>query len=659
MIPARLIPVRRLAAVVAIALAALGLVAAALVAWKVHSTLHHLSAVVDGEDSFAAEVRPVSPAATAFDWIAPPAVFSSGAIFNDRLYLAGPAGLFEYSNRGELLHVYRVGQQLPAAPLGAMATATLSDAHQPELLIATAGAGVLAFDGAHFRQALAVKSEGEERSFPDNSANTITALLPLASGRLLMGTAKRGVLVYDGRRIAPFHSSLKNLYITALTGSEAELWVGTLNNGVYHWEGGEAQLIAGIPDPHVNAIVEGGGAAYVATPVGVAEITQNQVRRVIGKGIFAQAIAMDGARLAVGTLDQGLMNLPITGAEARWGHGGTISMPGEDAALDTGAIGQMFAAGTNLYAVAQSGLYQRDGNSGWRKVIAPQASMLTDGDISALAVDEEGRLWVGYFDRGLDIISASLDHATHVENDHIFCVNRILPHPQRHVVNVATANGLAIFDAGGREREVMGKAAGLIADHVTDVALYRGGMAVATPAGLTFLDDTGAHSLYVFQGLVNNHVYALGMRGDRLLAGTLGGISVLDNDTVTRNFTTATSALKHNWITAVVPVDDGWFVGTYGAGVERLTADSHFEPTEATQPEVEVNPNAMLVTQGHIFAGTLGRGLMVYNRRSQRWRSIAAGLPSLNVTAFAAAGGILYIGTDNGLVKIQEDRLDE
>jgi ligand-binding sensor domain-containing protein len=661
MIPARLIPVRRLAAVSAIALAALGLVAAAFVAWKVHSTLRHISAVVDAEDSLIAQVRPVSSATTAFDWIAPPAVFSSGAVFHDRLYLAGSAGLFEYGNRGDLLHVYRVGQQLPAAPLGAMATATLSDAHQPELLIATAGAGLLAFDGTHFRQILAVKSETvDRRSSPDESANTVTALLPLASGRLLLGTAKRGVLVYDGRRIAPFHGSLKNLYITALTGSEAELWVGTLNNGVYHWQGGEAQPIAGLPDPHVNAIAESGDAAYVATPVGVAEIAQNQVRRVLGKGIFAQSIALDGGNLAVGTIDQGLKNLPIAGAESRLGHGGTISMPGEDAAADTGAVGQIFAAGANLYAVAQSGLYQRDGDSGgWRKVIAPQPSMLTDGDVSALAIDEEGRLWVGYFDRGLDILSASLDHATHVENDHIFCVNRILPYPQRHVVNVATANGLAIFDADGREREVMGKAAGLIADHVTDVALYRGGMAVATPAGLTFLDQTGAHSLYAFQGLVNNHVYALGMRGDRLLAGTLGGISVLDNDTVTRNFTTATSGLKHNWITAVIPVDDGWLVGTYGAGVEHLTADSHFESTEATQPGVEINPNAMLVTQNHIFAGTLGRGLMVYNRRSQRWKTIAAGLPSLNVTAFAAAGGILYIGTDNGLVKIQEDRLDE
>ena len=48
-------------------------------------------------------------------------------------------------------------------------------------------------------------------------------------------------------------------------------------------------------------------------------------------------------------------------------------------------------------------------------------------------------------------------------------------------------------------------------------------MALATPAGITFLDESGAHSIYAFQGLVNNHVYALGADGDKLVAGTLGG----------------------------------------------------------------------------------------------------------------------------------------
>jgi len=38
---------------------------------------------------------------------------------------------------------------------------------------------------------------------------------------------------------------------------------------------------------------------------------------------------------------------------------------------------------------------------------------------------------------------------------------------------------------------------------------------------------------------VNNHVYALGVSGDELIAGTLGGLSVLNKGDVEANYTTA------------------------------------------------------------------------------------------------------------------------
>jgi hypothetical protein len=47
----------------------------------------------------------------------------------------------------------------------------------------------------------------------------------------------------------------------------------------------------------------------------------------------------------------------------------------------------------------------------------------------------------------------------------------------------------------------------------------------------------------------------------------------------------------------------------------------------------------------------------VYDRDSGRWTVFADGLPSLNVTALAESNGILYAGTDNGLVKILEQKL--
>jgi len=192
---------------------------------------------------------------------------------------------------------------------------------------------------------------------------------------------------------------------------------------------------------------------------------------------------------------------------------------------------------------------------------------------------------------------------------------------------------------------------------IYDGGAVGGGMALATPAGITFLDDSGAHSIYAFQGLVNNHVYALGANGDELVAGTLGGLSLLTAGSVRRNLTTATSGLKHNWITGLAAVGNEWLVGTYGAGVMRLGADGSVTPTEATIPGLVVNPTAIVADGRLVLAGTLGQGLMVGDATGTRWRTVTAGLPSLNVTALAIHNGVVYVGTENGLVKISEEKL--
>jgi ligand-binding sensor domain-containing protein len=151
-------------------------------------------------------------------------------------------------------------------------------------------------------------------------------------------------------------------------------------------------------------------------------------------------------------------------------------------------------------------------------------------------------------------------------------------------------------------------------------------------------------------------VYALASdeRSGNLLAGTLGGISLLQQKTVRHNMTANNSGLKHNWITAVVALDADWMVGTYGAGVMQMDGTGQVTAMEGATRPSEINPNAMLVTASHVFAGSLSDGLFVYSRASRNWTQITAGLPSLNVTALAARAGELYVGTDNGPVKISE-----
>jgi ligand-binding sensor domain-containing protein len=460
------------------------------------------------------------------------------------------------------------------------------------------------------------------------------------------------VLLYDGKQITPLHATLSNLDVQALAGDESDLWVGTLNRGVLHWHAGTTESFSeeqGLPDRQVQAIAATGDKTYVGTVLGVAEFDAGRFSRVLAPGVLVTSLFTSRDNLIVGSEDQGVLSIPLAGRRPNAISG--ISH-------ELSEVRQIFASGDSVYVLTRKELFRMNSRGfGLQQVLQPGPAVLSDRNISALAADSSGRLWVGYFDRGLDLVRPDSGPTTHVENEHVFCVNRIWPDAKTGTIAVATANGLVRFAASGSQQQVLTRSDGLIADHVTDVVPYREGLAIATPAGLTFLDASGARSMYAFHGLVNNHIYALGVSGDELMVGTLGGLSVIGNGEVRVNYTSGASGLKHNWITAVVPMGDEWLVGTYGAGVMGLDRSGHFRSFEKATGDMVVNPNAMLVTPRHVLAGTLGNGLYVFDRETQRWTTVNDGLPSANVTALAESNGYIYVGTDNGLVRIQEQKL--
>lgn len=612
------------------------------ISWRTGIALRTAAESESAESNLKFTVRLLLPATdTGFEWVSAPSAFTQAADFQDHLYVAGPAGLFEFDQQGRPVRDFRVGRDLPPAPLLRIAKAVLADSREPELILATNGAGIVAFNGGSFRQILP----------EDRDAASVTALLPTNSGHLLIGTQKRGLLLYDGRRLTPFHSSLKQIHVTELAGDESDLWIGTLDRGAAHWHGGTAEWftdISGLPDARVYSIALTGTRAYVGGPAGIAEFDFGRPVRVLAPGAFVRALLPTGKTLLAGTMDAGVLEISVERSSRTSRQFDTFAGISE--------VEQLFQSGDSLYAVTTSGVFTRSATGGWNRVLVPAGGLLTDRNISALAADSAGRIWVGYFDRGLDIVEGQ--HVRHVEDDHVFCINRIRPNILRGSTAVATANGLVLFDANGVRKQVLGKANGLIADHVTDIAPFRDGAVIATPAGLTFIDSEGTRSLYAFHGLVNNHVYTVAANGSYLIAGTLGGISLLEGDRIRASYTTATSGLKHNWITASLFTGDEWWVGTYGAGISRMDASGKFEPSGGASGDLVINPNAMLATDRLLLAGSMGRGLYVMNRASGRWLAVSDGLPSLNVTALASSNGYVYVGTDNGLLRIPEQRLE-
>lgn len=590
--------------------------------WRAHGALDDARERVAAESKISFTVRALDPVVPAgLELTGSPAIFADAQVFEGHLFLGGPAGLAEYDRDGALIAQFRAGIELPPAPVAALAVGLAGDSHAPELWIGTSGEGLIAFDGRSFRQIRAA----------DPRFRKITALIPADTGRILIGTEKSGVLVYDGRELRAFHPSLADAKITALAGNDTSLWAGTIDRGVLHWSAGALEPIEGeLPDPQVLSLAMDGETVYAGTALGVGEIRASRIERVVAPGYFAQSLLAKDGKLWIGTLDEGMVEL-----------GNARRAP----VCPECSIRKILSVDDEVLAVAEDSLWR-----GSQHIVRRDPAALVDRNIAALAMDESGRLWIGYFDRGLQILGGPV-----FEDDHLFCVNRIAHDAARGISAVATANGLVMFDASASRHRVITREDGLIANQVTDVVLRPDGSAVAaTPAGVSFIDASGISSIYAFEGLVNNHVYALAVDGARTLAGTLGGLSILDGGVVKASYTTANSGLKHNWITAIVRAGDEWFVGTYGSGVMRMDSAGRWQSFADLRGELDINTNAMIATDRAVYAGTLDRGLAVYDRASARWSFWTVGLPSLNVTAVEVHGGMVYVGTDNGLVKIPE-----
>jgi ligand-binding sensor domain-containing protein len=623
-----------------------GIVVLAAFVWReTQRTLEESAKQVARASAISFALAPLTPAASAagLQNFGIRGDFQAFALFEGDWMICNRSSLFRYDSQGQLRETWRVGKDLPAYPLTGLTVRR--GIPQPELWIATDGAGTLIWDGRAFRQLAAQPAPLRKQ----------TALLSLSDGRMLVATLNAGLYVTDARQFTLFRTELRNAEVTALAlgASSEEVWIGTRAQGVWLWRAGTlTHFLNELPDAQVLSIFGADGGVWVGTVNGVAEFIDGRFRRRLAEGVLAMALAESAGTLWISTVDEGTLRVDLKAHTPRPSAGMTPN------ARDVFHSVALLPTAEGVVALGDDNIRNLPEGS---DVLAPPMIGLTNGHITALNVDRQRRVWIGYFNRGLDLLPNEPGSAVrHLENDVLFCVNRIKADPLADRMLVATANGLALFDMSGNPRQVLRARDGLISNHVTDVLFVQtgqgeGSTVVATNSGLTFMNGSTVASVYAFQGLVNNHVYTLAQTGDVLMAGTLGGVSLLRNTLVQNSLTTANSNLSQNWITGSVVAGEDIYLGTYGSGVMRL--NSRFDVQsfrEFANVRIEINPNAMLVTKRGVYAGTAGQGLAFLPAGQQRWHFWKAGLPSANVTALAVDDGDLYIGTDNGLIRIPE-----
>lgn len=136
----------------------------------------------------------------------------------------------------------------------------------------------------------------------------------------------------------------------------------------------------------------------------------------------------------MGTQGKGIVNVPLESRPTPHSVSDATT-PGE-------AILRLADLEGELYAVSESAIYRYDAApKHWQRVLTAGAAVISDRNVAALALSA-GRLWIGYFDRGLDVVGAGLEQAVHHEGDTLFCINRIVEDTAGARTAVATANGL-------------------------------------------------------------------------------------------------------------------------------------------------------------------------------------------------------------------------
>src|SRR5439155_3445078 len=115
----------------------------------------------------------------------------------------------------------------------------------------------------------------------------------------------------------------------------------------------------------------------------------------LAPGVLATALLATPTTLYVGSENQGVIAIPLSGRHPN---------PNLGSGARLAEVRQLFFSGDAVFAIARDGLYRMSSHAfAWQRVLDAGNAVLSDRNISALAVDPSGRLWVGYFDRGLDL----------------------------------------------------------------------------------------------------------------------------------------------------------------------------------------------------------------------------------------------------------------
>lgn len=590
--------------------------------------------------------------------------------FQGKFYAATVGGLLCLDESGKVIKHYTMADGLPELDLTALSV------FQEKLFIGTRTAGLLSFDGKTFTQ----------HSFRSPRARQVRALCPTPS-YLLIGTFDGGLFDFDGATFAHRFQPIKGPKIEAVTAVlavESRIYLGTQNSGLFVWREGELRNFTtadGLPSPRVTALLASGTTILIATDAGTVRLVENGPFEQLSNQPNLTSLVEFQGKVWGGLVTGGVVEVPKTGGP---GPSSASKLFGRTAQSETGHPLQtvLTTQQNTLWALTEKGIFKLNLRPGggfeweaWGTGIS-NTRQLAASHVNSLAFDEQGRLWVGYFDRGLDVLNpATGEREQHFQDEAIREINCLRYSAETREMLVATSGGLTVYDSALRSKHYDEKSASLIGNNVAyatrlpGYALFKSDsgsgatrsdapIVLATARGLTLMQAGVSRSLNAFHGLASNYLYCAEPMAGKLYLGSLGGLMELDGLRVIRTWKIDNSRLTANWITSLIAVNGTLYVGTYGGGVNALLPTGEIVRFEETAG-IEVNNHAMATDGDWLYVGTLDKGLLMYDLNHRIWRTWSVGLASSNVTSLVIHDGALFLGTTGGVIRIEMSRLKE
>lgn len=570
--------------------------------------------------------------------------------FAGRRYAATAGGLVVLNEEGQVTARYTTLDGLPGHNLTALAT------FKDQLFIGTAHGGLLSYDGrafTHYR-------------FVQPRARHVTSLMA-EQERLLVGTFDGGLFEYDGDQFRHHVLLSANPQVTCVFSRYPEIYVGTFAQGLFVWRDGQWTQFTkkdGLPSDRITSIVEHDEKILASSDAGVVQVVTAGIVPLMPISNIA-AMVQYGENVFAGLVTGQIVRLPTLGQRALSNVELTsLRLPDNVAcsALIDGTDRLWVCTTRGIYSTARPGMEPLT-----RFDQASTGFQLSAAHISALAIDWRGRLWIGYFDRGIDVVAPDeRRRLAHLEDLNIREINHIHPDGLARRMFIATSRGLVTIDETMRQ-QIYTEADGLISNAVAHVLPIPAHMifprtehrlvsdetiVLATGRGLSIYADNRFRSLNAFHGLASNHLYTSARVGDKLFVGSLNGLNELEGLRVVRTFQTSNSKLSHNWVSALAVAGHTLYIGTYGGGVDALLPSGEMIGYASLIGRCSVNPNAMHVSGNRLYVGTLEHGLWILNVQDNTWSQLTRGLGSLNVTAITGDTRAIYVATDHGLTRI-------